>query len=75
MNEASILVKLEHENLAKLLGYCIEGTSLLLVYEFQLYTSFDSLLFIHEFSLIIIIIIFLRKFKIIFTFRNMTLQN
>ncbi|PWA54042.1 serine-threonine/tyrosine-protein kinase catalytic domain-containing protein [Artemisia annua] len=42
MNEASILVKLEHENLAKLLGYCIEGTSLLLVYEFQLYTSFDN---------------------------------
>ncbi|MFS8028187.1 putative protein kinase RLK-Pelle-RLCK-Pp family [Helianthus anomalus] len=31
MNEASILVKLEHENVAKLLGYCIEGTSLFLV--------------------------------------------
>ncbi|KAM0020347.1 putative protein kinase RLK-Pelle-CrRLK1L-1 family [Helianthus debilis subsp. tardiflorus] len=26
MNEALILVKLEHENVAKLLGYCIEGT-------------------------------------------------
>ncbi|GKD45775.1 serine-threonine/tyrosine-protein kinase catalytic domain-containing protein, partial [Tanacetum coccineum] len=45
MNEASILVKLEHENLAKLLGYCIEETSLFLIYEFQLYTSLDSLLF------------------------------
>ncbi|KAF5776749.1 putative protein kinase RLK-Pelle-CrRLK1L-1 family [Helianthus annuus] len=34
MNEASILVKLEHENVAKLLGYCIEGISLFLVYDF-----------------------------------------
>ncbi|KAD2393984.1 hypothetical protein E3N88_40961 [Mikania micrantha] len=34
MNEASILVKVEHENVAKLIGYCIEGKRWFLVYEF-----------------------------------------
>ncbi|KAK9060563.1 hypothetical protein SSX86_021268 [Deinandra increscens subsp. villosa] len=47
MNEASTLVKLEHKNLAKLLGYCTkEGThDMLFVYEFELHTSLDHLLF------------------------------
>ncbi|GJZ85131.1 serine-threonine/tyrosine-protein kinase catalytic domain-containing protein [Tanacetum coccineum] len=34
MNEASILIQLEHENLVNLLGYCFEGTEVLLVYEY-----------------------------------------
>ncbi|KAK1414176.1 hypothetical protein QVD17_29917 [Tagetes erecta] len=33
MQEASILVKCEHENLVKLLGYYIEGTKMFLVYD------------------------------------------
>ncbi|GJZ04216.1 serine-threonine/tyrosine-protein kinase catalytic domain-containing protein [Tanacetum coccineum] len=34
MKEASILSQLEHENLCSLLGYCIKGTEVLLVYEY-----------------------------------------
>ncbi|KAD2394070.1 hypothetical protein E3N88_41047 [Mikania micrantha] len=45
MNEASILVKLEHENVAKLLGYCIEGKTWFLVYEFAVLESLDHLMF------------------------------
>ncbi|MFS8028184.1 putative protein kinase RLK-Pelle-L-LEC family [Helianthus anomalus] len=45
MNEASILVKLEHENVAKLLRYCIEGTSLFLVYDSAPHASLDDLMF------------------------------
>ncbi|KAK1414178.1 hypothetical protein QVD17_29919 [Tagetes erecta] len=45
MNEASILVKLEHENLAKLLGYCIAGTTLFLVYDLELHVTSDYLMF------------------------------
>ncbi|KAI3814845.1 hypothetical protein L1987_14491 [Smallanthus sonchifolius] len=53
MNDASILVKLEHENLAKLLGYCIEETGFtLLVYEFALHTSLDRLMFDPECTLL-----------------------
>ncbi|KAD2393985.1 hypothetical protein E3N88_40962 [Mikania micrantha] len=45
MNEASILAKLEHENVAKLLGYCIEGKIWFLVYEFTVLESLDRLMF------------------------------
>ncbi|KAI3711911.1 hypothetical protein L1987_70460 [Smallanthus sonchifolius] len=46
MNEAPILVELEHENLAKLLGYCIEETGVTyLVYEFELHESLDRVMF------------------------------
>ncbi|MFS7992026.1 putative protein kinase RLK-Pelle-DLSV family [Helianthus anomalus] len=45
VNEASILVKLEHENVAKLLGYCIEGTSLFLVYDSAPHASLADLMF------------------------------
>ncbi|KAD2393980.1 hypothetical protein E3N88_40957 [Mikania micrantha] len=45
MNEASILAKLEHENVAKLLGYCIEGKIWFLVYEFTMLESLDRLMF------------------------------
>ncbi|KAL8242797.1 hypothetical protein R6Q59_013099 [Mikania micrantha] len=44
-NEASILVKLEHENVAKLLGYCVEGKRWFLVYEFAVLESLDHLMF------------------------------
>ncbi|GJR01534.1 kinase RLK-Pelle-CrRLK1L-1 family protein [Tanacetum coccineum] len=45
MNEASILVQLEHENLVNLLGYCIEGTQVLLVYEYAANESLSNLLY------------------------------
>ncbi|KAJ0698015.1 putative protein kinase RLK-Pelle-DLSV family [Helianthus annuus] len=45
MNEASILVKLEHENVIQLLGYCIHGTEVYLVYDFALNATLDSLIF------------------------------
>ncbi|KAL7601137.1 hypothetical protein Lser_V15G24241 [Lactuca serriola] len=44
-NEAALLVKLEHENLLKLLGYCIEETQVFLVHEFALCKSLDHFLF------------------------------
>ncbi|GJW64377.1 kinase RLK-Pelle-CrRLK1L-1 family protein [Tanacetum coccineum] len=45
MNEASILIKLEHENLVQLLGYCIDRTKVFLIYEFAPLASLDQLLF------------------------------
>ncbi|KAK1414180.1 hypothetical protein QVD17_29921 [Tagetes erecta] len=45
MNEASLVVKLEHENLAKLLGYCYERASLIFVYESVLHATPDDLMF------------------------------
>ncbi|KAJ0677346.1 putative protein kinase RLK-Pelle-DLSV family [Helianthus annuus] len=52
MNEASILVKLEHENVAKLLGYCIEGTRFFLVYDFPVHAILDHLMFDPECTLL-----------------------
>ncbi|KAJ0488407.1 putative protein kinase RLK-Pelle-CrRLK1L-1 family [Helianthus annuus] len=40
-----LLVKLEHENLVRLLGYCIEQTAGFLVYDFALYKSLDHFIF------------------------------
>nr|XP_043628349.1 receptor like protein kinase S.2-like [Erigeron canadensis] len=45
MREVSILINFEHENLVKLLGYCIEGTKMFLVYEFTPHASLDRLIF------------------------------
>ncbi|GJR26768.1 serine-threonine/tyrosine-protein kinase catalytic domain-containing protein [Tanacetum coccineum] len=45
MHETSILVKLEHENLVKMLGYCIEGTKVFFIREFAPHLSLDHLIF------------------------------
>ena len=45
MHEASILAKLEHDNLVKLVGYCIEGLEVFLIYEFAHHSRLDSLIF------------------------------
>ncbi|PWA40981.1 serine-threonine/tyrosine-protein kinase catalytic domain-containing protein [Artemisia annua] len=45
MNEASILVKLEHDNLVKLVGYCIKGSEVFLIYEFVHHSRLDRLIF------------------------------
>ncbi|CAH1426267.1 unnamed protein product [Lactuca virosa] len=44
-NEVALLVKLEHENLLKLLGYSIEGTQVFLIDEFAVCESLDHMLF------------------------------
>ena len=43
--EVDFLGRLSHPNLVKLLGYCYEGTELLLVYEFMQKGSLENHLF------------------------------
>ncbi|KAK1416978.1 hypothetical protein QVD17_26098 [Tagetes erecta] len=45
MNEASVLVKFEHENVIQLLGYCINGTDVYLLYAFTPIATLNGLLF------------------------------
>ncbi|GJT33907.1 kinase RLK-Pelle-CrRLK1L-1 family protein [Tanacetum coccineum] len=45
VNEVSILVKLEHKNLVQLIGYCIEGTDVFLVYDFAPYGTLDCFIY------------------------------
>ncbi|KAL8235222.1 hypothetical protein R6Q59_021322 [Mikania micrantha] len=45
MNEASFLVRLEHENVIPLLGYCIERTKVYLLYDFALNATLAGLIY------------------------------
>ena len=45
LNEANLISRIQHKNLVKLLGFCVESSERLLVYEYLQNSSLDKIIF------------------------------
>ena len=45
LNESNLISRIQHKNLVKLLGFCVESSQRLLVYEYLQNSSLDKIIF------------------------------